>query len=132
MMRLACNAPPSMWDEFCAMVAYLTNFTTTPTLHHKIAYELWFGHWPSLSHLREIGCCAFTLIQTNNPKIYQHSSPCMLIGYAPNSKAYRLWDVSTGKCFNSFHVTFIEHLDALPSSLLPGTTVELLPGSLPS
>ena len=45
---------------------------------------------------------------------------------------YRLWDVSTGKCFNSFHVTFIEHLDALPSSLLPGTTVELLPGSPPS
>ena len=34
--------------------------------------------------------------------------------------------------FNSFHVTFIEHLDSLPSSLLPSTTVELLPDSPPS
>jgi hypothetical protein len=50
-MRLACNAPPSMWDEFCATAAYLTNFTATPTLNHKTAYELWFGHRPSLSHL---------------------------------------------------------------------------------
>jgi hypothetical protein len=131
-MRLACNAPPSFWDEFCATATYLTNFTATPTLNHKTAYEMWFGRWPSLSHLHEIGCRAFTLIQTNNPKIFQRSNPCILVGYAPNSKVYRLWDVSTGKCFNSFHVTFIEHLNALPSSLLPGTTVELLPGSLPS
>jgi hypothetical protein len=130
-MHLMCNAPPSMWDEFCTTAAYLTNFTATPTLNHKMAYELWFDCWPSLSHLREIRCHAFMLIQTNNPKIYQCLSPCMLIRYAPNSKAYHLWDVSTGKCFNSFHVTFIEHLDALPSSLLPSTTVELLPRSLP-
>ena len=42
-MRLACNAPTSLWDEFCATAAYLTNFTATPTLGHKTAYELWFG-----------------------------------------------------------------------------------------
>jgi hypothetical protein len=131
-MRLACNAPPSFWDEFCATAAYLTNFTPTPTLGHKTAYEAWFGCRPSLSHLREIGCRAFALIQTNNPKIYQRSSPCVLIGYTPNSKAYHLWDDSTGKIFNSFHVTFVEHLNTLSLSLLPGTTVELLPSSPPS
>jgi hypothetical protein len=131
-MRLACNAPPSFWDKFCATAAYLMNFTPTPTLEHKTAYEAWFGCRLSISHLREIGCCAFALIQTNNPKVYQRLSPCILIGYTPNSKAYCLWDDSTGKVFNSFHVTFIEHLDTLPSSLLPGTTVELLPGSPPS
>ena len=93
---------------------------------------MWFGRRPSLSHLREIGCRAFALIQTHNQKIYQRSRPCILIGYAPNSKSYRLWDSASGKVFNSFHVTFLEHLDALPSSLMPGTTVELLPGSPPS
>src|SRR5216683_5044300 len=131
-MRLACNAPPSFWDEFCTTAAYLTNFTPTPTLNHRTAYEAWFGRRPSLSHLHEIRCHAFALIQTNNPKIYQHSSPCILIGYAPNSKAYHLWDDSTRKVLNLFHVTFIKHLNTLPSSLLPGTTVELLPDSPPS
>jgi len=129
MICLTCNAPPLLWDKFCTTATYLTNFTTTPTLNHKMAYEIWFGCWPLLSHLHEIGCCAFVLIQTNNLKIYQQSSPCTLIRYMPNLKAYHLWDISTRKCFNSFHITFIKHLDVLPSSLLPGTTVELLPGS---
>ena len=57
---------------------------------------------------------------------------CVLIGYTPNSKAYHLWDVTTGKVFNSFYVMFVEHLNALPSTLLPGTTVKLSPTAPPS
>ena len=86
-----------------------------------------FSKRPSLNHLREIGCHAFSLIQTSNPKVFACSRPCILIGYAPQSKAYRLWDPSNGKIFNSFHVTFIEHLDEQPADLLPGTTVSLSP-----
>ena len=37
------------------------------------------------------------------------------------------WDPSNGKIFNSFHVTFIEHLNEQPADLLPGTTVSLSP-----
>jgi len=61
-MHLVCNAPPSFWDKFCATAAYLTNFTPTPSLNHKTAYEAWFSRQPSLSHLCEIGCWAFALI----------------------------------------------------------------------
>ena len=126
-MRLSCNAPAELWDEFCATSAYLTNFTASSSNEGKTPYELWFGDRPSLSHLREIGCRAFALIQTNNPKIFQRSTPCILIGYAPRSKAYRLWDITTGRVFNSFHVTFVEHLQAQPTKLLPGTTIQIDP-----
>ncbi len=81
-MHLSCNAPASLWDEFCTTL-----------------------------HLYEIGCHAFALIQTANPKIYQQLCPCILIGYAPHVKAYHLWDTTTSAMFNSFHVTFLEHLD---------------------
>ena len=81
------------------------------------------GSLPSLSHLWEIGCHAFALIQTHNPKNFQRSKPCTLIRYAPHSKAYRLWDNTTGNIFNSFYVTFVEHLNSLPSNLLPETTL---------
>ena len=131
-MRLSCNAPPELWDEFCATSAYLTNFTASSSLNGKTPYELWFGHKPSLSHLREIGCRAFSLIQTHNPKIFQRSTPCVLIGYAPCAKVYRLWDVTTGKVFNSFHVTFVKHLQSQPTDLLPGTTVNLNPDAPPT
>jgi len=124
-MRLSCNAPASFWDEFCATSTYLTNFTASSSLNGKTPYELWFGHMPSLSHLREISCRAFTLIQTHNLKIFQRSTPCVLIGYAPHVKAYRLWDTTTGKIFNSYHMSFIEHLQSQPTDLLPGTTINL-------
>jgi hypothetical protein len=130
-MRSACNAPASMWDEFCAIAAYLTNLTASSSLRGKTPFEMWFGTIPSLSHLREIGCKAFALVLTHNPKILQCSVPCILIGYAPNAKAYRLWNPASGRIFNSFHVTFVEHLDAIPSDLLPGTFLNVDDHSIP-
>jgi transposase InsO family protein len=123
-MRLACDAPPNLWEEFCATAAYLTNLTASASIAGKTPYELWFQHIPSLSHLREIGCRAFALIPTINPKILQRSVPCTLIGYAPRAKAYRLWDRTSNRIFNSFHVAFIEHLEELPRKLSPGKIVE--------
>ena len=107
-MCSACNSPLNMWDEFCTTAAYLTNFTGTSANNGKTPYELWYNRKPSLSHLREIGCRAFALIPTNNPKIHHRSQPCILIGYAPHSKAYHLWDPKSDRIFNSFHVSFIE------------------------
>jgi transposase InsO family protein len=130
-MRLACNAPASLWDEFCATAAYLTNLTASSSLKGKTPFELWYGFVPSLTHLREIGCRAFALIMTHNPKILQRSVPCVLIGYAPNAKAYRLWNPASGRVFNSFHINFIEHLDAQPSDLLPGTLINVDDHSIP-
>jgi Reverse transcriptase (RNA-dependent DNA polymerase) len=121
-MRLACDAPPNMWDEFCATAAYLTNLTATSSLNGKTPFEFWHGRRPSLSHLQEIGCRAFALIH-DQPKVFRRSLPCTLIGYAPHSKAYRLWDRSANKIFNSFHVSFIEHLDSTSFPLSPGELI---------
>ena len=122
-MRIACNAPGFLWDEFCSTAAYLTTLTAaTANLGHT-PYELWFGRKPSLSHLREIGCHAFALQMPLPSKIYSRSNPFVLIGYAPHAKAYRLWDPASHRVFNSSHVTFTEHLEAHPSPLHPGTVL---------
>ena len=133
-MISACHSPLNMWDEFCATAAYLTNFTGASANHGKTPYELWYGRQPSLSHLREIGCRAFALIPTHNPKLHHRSIPCTLIGYAPQSKAYRLWDQATDRIFNSFHVSFIELHEsphATPSSL-PNHPHDPIPSSFSS
>ncbi len=44
-------------------------------------------------------------------------------------KGYHLWDTIDGSIFNSFHVTFLEHLDKQPVNLLPGTTVSIEPNA---
>ena len=131
---ISCNAPPDTWDEFCATAAYLHNLTGTSTNNGKSPYQLWHSKEPPLLHLHEIGCHAFSLITTNNPKILHRSIPCILIGYAPNAKAYRLWDPTTDRIFNSFHVSFIEtrhfpppsppaDLTDSPSTLTPSTLI---------
>jgi hypothetical protein len=124
-MRIACNVPSNLWDGFCAASAYLTNLTASSSINRKTPSELWHGQVPDMSHLREIGSQAFALNLTPNPKIAQHSSPCILIGYTPNSKAYRLWDPASSCIFNSYHISFIEHLDTLPTPLLPNMIISL-------
>src|SRR6266571_5157681 len=45
-MRMACNAPAFLWDEFCATAAYLTTLTAATANNGKTPYELWFGRKP--------------------------------------------------------------------------------------
>jgi hypothetical protein len=112
--------------------AYLTYLTAATANKGCTPYELWFGRVPSLSHLCEIGCKAFALINPSPSKIYARSLPCVLIGYAPHSKAYRLWDPVSSHVFNSFHVSFAEHLDTLDTlPFRPGTVLGTAMASYP-
>ena len=91
-MRLACDAPLYLWDEFVQTDSYLSTLTASKLLGGRTLHELWFGSRPSISHLREIGCCVYVLVSGNNPKIAARSLECVLIGYAPHAKAYRCWE----------------------------------------
>jgi hypothetical protein len=122
-MCIACNAPGFLWDEFYSTAAYLTCLTAATANNGRTPYKLWYGCTPSLSHLCEISCRAFSLHTPPLSKIYTHSTPCILIGYAPHSKAYRLWDPVSSKVYNSFHIIFTEHLDTVPSSFQLGTVL---------
>jgi transposase InsO family protein len=68
-MRIACNAPSNLWDEFCATSAYLTNLTASSSTNGKTPSELWLGRIPDISHLCEIGSQAFALNLGPNPKL---------------------------------------------------------------
>jgi hypothetical protein len=122
-MRLTCNAPDFLWNEFHATAAYLNNLMAAIANNGRTLFELWFGHKISLSHLKEIGCRAFSLQNPTPSELYARPAPCVLIGYAPQSKAYRLWEPSTSCVFDSYHVKFTEHLNAEPSPFFPGQTL---------
>jgi hypothetical protein len=107
-MRVSCGAPPNLWDEFCVTAAYLHARTPSRAQGGKTPHEGFEKLKPNLKHLREIGCRAFVLIEGHNPKVFERSLECVLIGYVPNCKAYRCWQRTTGKIFNSGNVRFIE------------------------
>ena len=89
-MHASISAVPSnCWDEFAMTAGYLLAQTPIHTLQ-KMPFEAWHGRKPDLSHLWDIGSCAFTLILKHNPKIYEQSFECILVGYSLNLKAYCL------------------------------------------
>ena len=122
-MRLESGLPPFLWDEFALTASYLSARTFSRSIG-TTPYESWHKQKPDLSHLREIGCRAFVLVQNHhNPKIYARSFECVLIGYATNAKAYRLYHRDTNRIIQSYHVEFIERHDNSPSPLFPGRII---------
>jgi len=79
--------------------------------------------------MREIGCRVFVLIQNkHNPKIYDISLECVLIGYDTNSKTYRCYHCETNRVISSYHVRFLEshdgHSPSSPENPMEATTLE--------
>ena len=116
-MRSACDMPPNHWDKFIITVCYLINRTPVKSQNGHTLYERWYGTKPDLFHLQEISCRAFVLIQnSHNPKVFDWSIECVLIGYSQDLKAYHLFHHPSKKILVSYHISFIEsHQDTNPS-----------------
>jgi hypothetical protein len=91
-MMLSCNAPLFLWDEFVVTAAYLHARCPSKSQGGRTPFECLKGEKPNISHLREIGC----LVRGHNPKLNARLVECVLIGYAPQAKAYRCWQRSSG------------------------------------
>jgi hypothetical protein len=129
-MRTLCDIPANRWDEFVLTATYLTNRTPVTSQLGYTPYERWFSHKPDLSHLHEIGCRAFVLIQNrHNPKIFNRSTECILIGYSLDSKAYRCYHRAMHKVFVSHHVSFIESFNDHHTPLHPGSMLSNPPAT---
>ena len=120
-MRLYADLPANLWDELYLTASHIHAKTPTRSLKEITPFELWHGRKPDYSYMREIGCKAFVLIQNrHNPKIYERSIECILIGYDTNSKSYRCYHKPTKRVISSYHVRFLEshegHNPPLPKS----------------
>lgn len=76
--------------------------------------------------MREIGCRCFVLIQNrHNPKIYDRSIECILVGYDIKSKSYRCYHRGTRQIYSSYHVRFIEsHEEPSTTTATPPTPTQ--------
>jgi len=54
---------------------------------------MWFGHIPSVKHLRAFGSTCHALIpKVHRTKLGARSRKCILLGYSNISKSYHLYD----------------------------------------
>jgi hypothetical protein len=124
-MRIACDLPETLWGEFTRTASYLRNFRLTTALPSNVTpHESRFGSKPDLSHLREIGCKAFVLIQNVHvTKIQPRSIECILIGYDLHSKAYRCYHRPSRRIITSRNVYFLETHQLTPRPYRIGQSI---------
>ena len=60
----------------------------------------------------------------NNPKIYNCSIECKLVGYLDNSKAYHCWDKRSGWIHTTLNAVFAESQDLRERALHPGLILD--------
>jgi hypothetical protein len=122
--RIAADCPDKLWGEFELAVSYLDNF-----LPRKLSkLSPWVARYrkpADVSHLRELGCKAFMLIQPQQQrsKIRAQSTETVLVGYDLRSKAYRLYNRKNGAVYTSRDVTFVESWQLSRCSYKPGVIV---------
>ncbi|CAM9369359.1 unnamed protein product, partial [Hapterophycus canaliculatus] len=104
-----------LWGEICCTAVYITNRLPHVHLGNETPYFRMFGTQASLQHLRVIGSSAFVHVETYKTKLDPRAWEGKLVGYSPNSRAYRIYNPKTRRIVSSRNVTFIEPMDvAMP------------------
>ena len=103
------NVKLMFWADVVLCVVYIKNRCPYNAIRNKTPYEMWYGHVPSVKHLKVFGSTCYALI----PKVHRNtlgarSHKCIFLGYSSTSKAYCLYDEVNKKFFVSRDVIFIE------------------------
>ena len=98
----------NLWGEALLTACHVHN--RIPSRNFKVSpYELWKGRKPNLGYLRVWGCLAFYRVtDPKRTKLEPRVIKSVFVGYAENSKAYRLLDLDSNVIVESKDVEFIE------------------------
>lgn len=110
-MIIDAEMPNKYWGEAVMTANYLQNRLPTKATERTL-YELWFTKKPNVNLLRIFGCTAFAHIpKEQRRKLDVKAKELRFVGYAENSKGYRLLHVTTDRIIISRDVIFIEDVE---------------------
>ena len=112
-MLHGARLPHMLWSDVLLTAVHLRNRCVIRALAGQTPYEAWHGVKPDISNLRAFGCLAYAhlhLHQQPQGKLGVRAIPCALIGYAPEAKAWLLWDAARRVVLESRDVRFEERL----------------------
>ena len=100
------NLPKYFWEKAINTTCYVINRETIRSLLSKTPYELYRDRKPNVSHFRSFGCKYFILNNGKHPigKIDTKSDETIFMGYALNSKTYRVFNKTSLIVEKSIHV----------------------------
>lgn len=125
---LNASLPYNLWGEALFTACHINNRVPFKKLK-KSPYEIWFGRKPNLNYFRVWGCISYYKVpESNKTKLGPKGIRSVFVGYAQNSKAYRLLDLKTNVIVESIHVEFFEN--KFINSPIPLTDANIQPSSI--
>ncbi|WVZ76331.1 hypothetical protein U9M48_024314 [Paspalum notatum var. saurae] len=103
------RTPRRFWAEAVNTACYIANRIFLRAFLGKTSYELRFGKQPSVKHLRAFGYRCFVLKKAGH--LDKFESRCLdgiFLGYASNSRAFRVWILEAKQVVETCEVSFDE------------------------
>uniref|UniRef100_A0A2N9HGA4 Uncharacterized protein n=1 Tax=Fagus sylvatica TaxID=28930 RepID=A0A2N9HGA4_FAGSY len=121
-MIVSAKLPFNLWGEALLTTCHVHNRVLSKKIQSS-PYELWNGRKPNLNYLKVWGCIAyFRVPNSKRTKLEPRAIKSVFVGYAVNSKAYRLLDLSSNTIVESRDVEFIENKFISDSQIEPKQT----------
>ena len=98
-----------LWAEAIYTAAYIRNRCPTKISSNTIPYELWHKRRPSVKYIRRFGCRAIVLNKKAKSKFLPKGNQMIFVGYAEQTKAYRIYDKSSKSFMIARDVIFYEN-----------------------
>ncbi|GJV01626.1 putative ribonuclease H-like domain-containing protein [Tanacetum coccineum] len=101
--------PTMFWTEAVSTACYVLNRVLVTSPHNKTPYELLSGKVPNISHFKPFGC-QVTILNTSDHlgKFEGKADEGFIVGYAANSKAYRVYNLSSKKVEETLNLRYLK------------------------
>jgi hypothetical protein len=97
--------PDKFWRYAIYTTVHILNRAQLRDNHEKTPYELWFGRPTSVKHFRVFGSkCYIKTDEYNLGKFDSRSDEGIFLGYSPNKKAYKFYNLRLHKIVKSANV----------------------------
>ncbi|GJY27113.1 putative ribonuclease H-like domain-containing protein [Tanacetum coccineum] len=108
-MLAESKLPTMFWTKAVSTACYVLNRVLVTSPHNKTPYELLSGKVPNISHFKPFGC-QVTILNTSDHmgKFEGKADKGFIVGYAANSKAYRVYNLSSKKVEETLNLRYLE------------------------
>ncbi|XP_076544682.1 uncharacterized protein LOC117610925 [Osmia lignaria lignaria] len=108
-MLKSSGLPQKFWAEAVVTAGYIKNRTGHSATGGIVPLTFWSDRKPSVRHLKVFGCLAYARLPSQGRrKLDDRAVECIFVGYATQTRGYRLWCPQKQDVITINHVKFVE------------------------
>ena len=100
------NLPIRFWGDCVLTAIYVINRLPSPILSNKTPFQLLYNQVPFVTHLRIFSNLCYATVNNPKDKFDPLARWCVFIGYPPNHKGYKLYNLEDNTVFVNSDMVF--------------------------